>query len=350
MSGRPRPVVVPMLFLSLGLVAALGAACRPAAEAPATSAEQAPPAWAIAIHGGAGSLSRDEPKERREALRRSLGEALTLGQVILDEGGSALDAVEKVVALLEDDPLFNAGRGAVFTSDGRITFDASIMDGRDLSAGAVGFVEGVRHPITLARRVMRRTPHVLFVGRGAEAFAKSEGLEFMPAEWFWTDRRRRQWEEWQRRQADDQAARHPAPPDDGIGFGTVGAVALDREGHLAAATSTGGITGKAWGRVGDSPIVGAGTYADDRFVAVSCTGKGERFIVHAVAHEIAARIRHDGAGLEEAVAGVLEEDLAPGDGGVIAVSPRGELVLRFTTPSMLRGAADARGRFEVELF
>ena len=348
MSGTFR-AVPPVLCLPLVLVAALVTACRPSGQAPAPSAEPSPPAWAIAIHGGAGSSTADLPEERREALRRSLGEALTLGQVILDEGGSALDAVEKVVALLEDDPLFNAGRGAVFTSDGRITFDASIMDGRDLSAGAVGFVEGVRHPITLARRVMRKTPHVLFVGRGAEAFARAEGLEFMPSDWFWTDRRRRQWETWQREHAKDRAGRRPVAPADAVGFGTVGAVALDREGHLAAATSTGGITGKMWGRVGDSPIVGAGTYADDRFAAVSCTGRGERFIVHAVAHEIAARVRHGRATLEEAVAGVLEEDLAPGDGGVIAVSPRGDLVLRYTTPAMLRGAADAHGRFEVAI-
>ncbi|RMF73228.1 MAG: isoaspartyl peptidase/L-asparaginase [Acidobacteria bacterium] len=326
----------------------LSGACRPQAgggpEAPPAQA----PAWALAIHGGAGSLPDDLPAARREAYERSLAEALTLGQVILDEGGSALDAVEKVVTLLEDDPLFNAGRGAVFTADGRITFDASIMDGRDLSAGGVGFVEGVRHPITLARRVMQKTPHVLFVGRGAEAFAREQGLEFMPAEWFWTERRREQWERWKREHAGTGGkAAALAPP--AAGFGTVGAVALDRAGHLAAATSTGGLTGKAWGRVGDSPIVGAGTYADDRFAAISCTGTGERFMVRAAAHEVVARMRHAGESLERAVHAVLDEELSPGDGGMIAVSSRGEIVLHFTTPSMLRGAADATGRFEVAL-
>ena len=344
-----RRSLSPCFAVPLATVMLFALACREVRRDESAPAAAPAPAWALSVHGGAGSLPDDLPAERREAYERSLGEALTLGQVILDEGGSALDAVEKIVALLEDDPLFNAGRGAVFTADGRITFDASIMDGRDLSAGAVGFVGGVRHPVTLARRVMRKTPHVLLVGRGAEAFAREQGLEFMPAEWFWTERRREQWKRWRREHAVGAATRTGAAIRRVTGFGTVGAVALDRDGHLAAATSTGGLTGKAWGRVGDTPIVGAGTYADDRFAAISCTGTGERFIVRASAHEVVARMRHAGESLERAVHAVLDEEMAPGDGGMIAVSARGEIVMHFTTPSMLRAAADADGRFEVML-
>ena len=301
---------------------------------------------AIAIHGGAGTIERERLSQEQEAsIRAALGAAVEAGHQVLLAGGSSLDAVTTAVRLLEDAPEFNAGRGAVLTFDGTVEMDASIMDGSNLAAGAVAGISGVRHPIEAARRVMTDSPHVMLVGTGAEAFARSEGLEFMDPDWFITEFRLEQLRAIQARQ---QTATQLSED----WFSTVGAVAVDREGNVAAATSTGGMSNKRWGRVGDSPVIGAGTYADNRACAVSATGHGEYFIRYAVAHEICARVRLSGVSLREAADAVINQLLveAGGEGGVIAVDPDGRISMPFNTPGMYRAAIDRDGRLQVAIF
>ena len=272
------------------------------------------------------------------AARGALHAALAAGATVLDAGGSALDAAAAAVAVLEDAPEFNAGHGAVFTADGTVELDAAIMDGASRRAGAVARVTRTRHPVALARTVMSATPHVMLAGVGADAFALTTGLEQVANDWFKTPERRRQF------------AEAGATFDRAMKYGTVGAVARDNAGHLAAATSTGGVTGKKWGRIGDSPVIGAGTYADDRACAVSATGSGEDFLRAVAGHEIAARVRLTGEPLGDAAAAVLAEIVAAGGaGGVIAMPAAGPPVLPFTTPAMYRGtvAADAPARVAV---
>ena len=300
--------------------------------------------WSIAIHGGAGAIRRDKlsAAQRRE-YETGLGAALDAGAKVLAEGGSALDAVAAAVVLLEDDPLFNAGRGATFTFDGKIELDAAIMDGRDRAAGAVAGVTTVRHPVLLARAVMEQGPHVFLAGAGAERFAREHGFEAVDPAWFETPERRRQLEEFRQRKG--------AWFDSSVKYGTVGAVARDRAGHLAAATSTGGLTGKRWGRIGDSPVIGAGTYADDRGGAVSATGAGEFFIRAAVAHTISERMRLLGETVQQAAdAAIVDVGALGGDGGVIAVGPDGSTAFAFNTPGMYRGRADGSGLREIAIF
>ena len=309
-------------------------------------AEPAPrPAWALALHGGAGSPSRAMPAERQKEYHEALAAALAAGRALLESGEPAVDVVEALVARLEDDPLFNAGRGAVLNAEGRHELDAAIMDGATLACGAVAGVTTVRHPVTLARLVMTRSGHVLLAGAGAERFADETGVERVANDWFSTPERR---EEYEKRRAEEERKKAGAPP--AAGHGTVGAVALDRAGHLAAATSTGGLTWKRWGRVGDVPIVGAGTYADDRTVAVSCTGKGEEFIRHGVARQLAALVEIGGLSPEQAAKRLIHETLKPGDGGLIALGRDGAIVLAFNTDGMYRAAADASGRFETAIW
>ncbi|HUG45045.1 MAG TPA: isoaspartyl peptidase/L-asparaginase, partial [Sphingomicrobium sp.] len=291
--------------------------------------------WKLVIHGGAGVIepSRTTP-EIDSAIRAALDRALDAGSKILESGGSSLDAVEAVVRVLEDDPGFNAGYGSVFTWDGTHELDASIMDGRSRAAGAVAGVTATKNPISVARAVMEKSPHVFLSGDGADEFSKAQGFEQVPNSYFSTPRRERQLEEF--KTSDISAL------DVEYKYGTVGAVALDSDGHVAAATSTGGMTGKRWGRVGDSPIIGAGTYADDRACAVSATGKGEYFIRAAVAHEICARIRLGGQTGQAAADEVMAEvKVLGGDGGVIVVTPEGEMVHSFNTVGMYRGKADS---------
>lgn len=292
------------------------------------------PPWAIAIHGGAGTIGKDMAPELQEAYRSGLRKALEAGKAVLEKGGTSLDACETVVRILEDDELFNAGRGAVYTHEGTHELDAAIMDGGSRRCGAVAAVRTVRNPIRLARLVMEKSPHVFLVGAGAEAFADSQGLEPVDPKYFDTPRR---YEQLQKALEDEK-------------FGTVGCVALDVHGNLAAATSTGGLTNKRFGRVGDVPIIGAGTYADNASCAVSCTGKGEEFIRHTVARDIAARVEYLGLPLEKAMQAVIDGKLAPGDGGAIAVSRHGEIGLVFNSTGMYRGAADASGRFEIAIW
>ncbi len=299
--------------------------------------------WVIVVHGGAGAVTPGSYSPEDEAgMRRDLGRAVETAVRILSEGGSSLDAVTEAVRLLEDSPHFNAGRGAVFTADGENELDASIMLGRSGAAGAVAGVQGVRHPILAARAVMERSPHVMLAGEGAEAFARTQALEFMPAEWFHTERRRRALEA-----AQQQAASGGSVP----AWGTVGAVALDMRGELAAATSTGGMTNKRWGRIGDSPIIGAGTWADAG-CAVSSTGWGEYYIRAVAAYDICARVNYLGEPLDVAARHVVMERIPAmgGDGGVIALSADGAISMPFNTEGMARGFARSDGTMRVALF
>ncbi len=304
-----------------------------AASVPASAAE-----WKLVIHGGAGVIERSRitPSKDRE-IRAALDRALVAGSAVLERGGSALDAVEASVRLLEDDPNFNAGHGAVLTYDGKIELDASIMDGRGRAAGAVTGVTTTRNPISLARKVMEESGHVFLSDEGADEFAQRQKLAQVPNDWFATPYRKRQLEEYKSKTVSALDVEYK--------YGTVGAVALDAAGHVAAATSTGGMTGKRWGRIGDSPIIGAGTYADDRACAVSATGAGEYFIRAGAAHEICARMRLSGESGQVAADAVMAEIKAlGGSGGVILVSPKGETVYSFNTAGMYRGTASRSGR------
>ncbi|HEX7013453.1 MAG TPA: isoaspartyl peptidase/L-asparaginase [Steroidobacteraceae bacterium] len=333
------------------LFAACAAACVTAMSI--SSAVFAAPKWAIVIHGGAGVIERkDLTPEQEAAYRAALTRALEKGRSVLAEGGSALDAVESTIMLMEDDPLFNAGRGAVFTAEGRNELDAAITDGKTLSAGSVAGVTTTRHPISLARRVMEKSPHVMLIGAGADAFSRSEGLEQVDPAWFYTERR------WQALEKFLSQKGLPIPPkpagagqsDSGKGLvhdegkkGTVGVVALDEHGNVAAGTSTGGTTGKRWGRVGDSPVIGAGTYASNSSCAVSATGTGEYFIRLTVAREICALVEYKGMRLQEAADEVIQKRLTAlgGDGGIIAVAPDGQMAWSFNTSGMYRARAAA---------
>ncbi|WP_242097482.1 isoaspartyl peptidase/L-asparaginase [Sphingomonas sp. CROZ-RG-20F-R02-07] len=300
--------------------------------------------WTIAVHGGAGRLTRSTlTREQDAGARAGLTAALAAGAAVLDTGGTALDAVEAAVRVLEDDPHFNAGRGAVFTHDGGIELDAAIMDGRTRGAGAVAGVTATRSPVALARRVMAEGRHVLLAGPAADSFGDSQGLERAAPGWFETDERRRQYAELMADGGDGFDA--------GMKYGTVGAVARDGAGHLAAATSTGGVTGKRWGRIGDSPIIGAGTWADDRSVAVSCTGSGESFLRVGVGHEIDARVRLAGQDAAEATRAVLAEvESLGGTGGAIVVGGAGPAHWAFVTPGMNRGMRSAGGEAVVAIY
>ena len=312
-----------------------------AAPEPPTPAVE-PPAWAIAIHGGAGGLSPETPAEKQQAYLEGLEAALRDGADRLEAGATALEVVEAVIRRMEDDALFNAGRGAVFNHVGGHELDASIMDGSTLACGAVAGVSTVRHPITLARHVMEQTRHVLLAGDGAEQFADETGVERVDNEFFATPDRR---EAWQR--ARSRAASNGRGGDEK--YGTVGVVALDREGRLAAGTSTGGLTNKKYGRVGDSPIIGAGTYANGR-VAVSGTGVGEEYIRHSIARSVDTLMEHGGRTVGEAVAELIHERLEPGVGGLIALAADGTIAMDYNTSAMFRGAADAEGRFETAIW
>lgn len=316
------------------------------------AAQEAGPRWALAIHGGAGVIERtDLSPEQDAAYRAALNRALEAGAAVLAAGGSALDAVQAAVELMEDDPLFNAGRGAVFTSAGTHELDAAIMDGATLNLGAVAGVTRTRHPVALARAVMEQSPHVMLIGQGADAFSAEQGLEQVDPGFFFTERRWRalvdaltaRGEPVPERPAGapgPQASTDlPQPPLDERKFGTVGAVAVDAEGRLAAATSTGGMTAKRWGRVGDVPVIGAGTYASNaEGCAVSATGAGEYFIRATVARDICA-----GAASGLSIQAAAEAEIAQvgalgGDGGVIALAPDGQVAFALNTSGMYRGA------------
>ena len=306
---------------------------------------------AIVIHGGAGRMDKAKlTPARQKEYHTTLEASLRAGHAILKKGGSSLDAVEAAIMVMEDSPLFNAGKGSVFTSAGRNELDASIMDGRTLMAGAVGGVTTLKNPILAARAVMDHTPHVLLTNEGAEAFAKNRGLKLVKPEYFHTDQRWRQLQEWKKKKAkskhtflDEKHADY---------FGTVGCVALDAKGNIAAGTSTGGLTGKQFGRIGDSPIIGAGTYANNKTCGISCTGHGEFFIRYAVAHDISAHMEYKESTLAQAARDVVQVKLkiAKGSGGVIGLDAKGNIVMEFNTPAMNRGSIDTNGKLTTGIF
>lgn len=314
------------------------------------------PRWALAIHGGAGVINTDDA-EWVAATEEGMARALDVGVKVLEGGGSALDAVAAAVVALEDDPRFNAGRGSVLTLKGRHELEASVMTS-DRRCGAAALLTDVRNPVLLARAVMERTPHVFLGGPEAEAFAARCGLERAPSnDWFTTPARRAQWEAYKRRgempRGDDIIQK---AHDSGGGGGggadhaqTVGAVALDCNGQLAAATSTGGRCGKFDGRIGDTPVIGAGTWADAR-LALSGTGIGEAFLRRAACHDVAARVAHGGQSLGAAMRSVVFEDFAPGDGGFVGVAADGSIAMEFNSPGMSRACADSSGLMEVKIF
>jgi beta-aspartyl-peptidase (threonine type) len=344
------------------LIATLALALMPASALAEEAAPTEKPKWSLAIHGGAGTLSRDAMTPEKEAeYEAMLQTALDAGAKVLADGGDAMDAVKAAVIIMEDSPLFNAGKGAVFTWDGTNELDASIMDGRDRSAGAIAGVKTVKNPILLADTVRTQSEHVMLMGAGAEAFAVEKGFAVTPPEYFATPARR---EALERMKANKLSA-----IDVDLKFGTVGAVALDQNGNLAAATSTGGMTGKRWGRVGDAPVIGAGTYADNRACAVSATGWGEYFLRVGVAHEICGKLRARQELMELLAAGVkphpylkqveaqtfADEVMGDvknlgGDGGVILVTPEGHAIFSFNTTGMYRGRATSNGVREVAIF
>jgi beta-aspartyl-peptidase (threonine type) len=331
-----RPALFILALLASGLLLA-AAAPQPAGTRPAGVR------WALAIHGGAGVIPKGMDAAKVKEYTDGLERALAAGQAVLAKGGTALDAVERVVRLLEEDAHFNAGKGAVYTHDGGHNLDAAIMDGRTLACGAVAGLTTVRNPISLARLVMERSPHVFLAGEGAEEFAAAMQVERVAPTWFDTPERYRQWQEALEK---ERATQPPAEKEKG----TVGAVALDLEGNLAAATSSGGMTNKRWGRIGDVPVIGAGTYASNSTCAVSCTGTGEEFIRHTVARDIAALIEYRGMSLQDAAEEVVYRKLRKGDGGIIAVGAGGSIALVFNSEGMFRGAADSGGRFEVHIW
>ncbi len=299
--------------------------------------------YSLAIHGGAGTITKASMTPDREAAyTAALDSALIIGENILKNGGSALDAVEQTIVYLENCPLFNAGKGAVFTHEGRNELDASVMDGSTQKAGAVGGVTTVKNPIKLARAVMEKSPHVMLTGRGAEQFASENGLELVDAKWFYTEER---WKSLQKaleaEKKESKTGDITDPSRRDYKFGTVGCVALDKNGHLAAGTSTGGMTNKRWNRLGDAPIIGAGTYAADDACAVSCTGHGEYFIRYAVAHDVWARVTYTGETLEQATDYIVNKKLVEkgGEGGLIAVDRYGKVAMPFNSEGMYRGYA-----------
>ena len=317
--------------------------------APLTSQAVSAPNFAMVIHGGAGTIERRSmTPELEKAYIDTLTIALRTGYQILARGGSSLDAVEATIRVMEDSPLFNAGKGAVFTANGVNELDASIMDGKTLNAGAVAAVEHVRNPISLARLVMEKSPHVMMVGVGAEEFAKAQGVKLVPPHYFWTERR---WRSYEAAKAREDSGRTSAVADDRK-FGTVGAVALDKAGNLAAGTSTGGTGMKRYGRVGDSPIIGAGTYANNLSCAVSGTGDGEFYIRNNVAADICARVRYTGVSLQQAADDVVMKELVAqkGGGGVIAMDRTGNIATPFNTSGMYRGWVTSDGKITVKIY
>jgi beta-aspartyl-peptidase (threonine type) len=353
--------------LGLAVVVVGIAACLTAQEVKSQAAGDSGKHWTIVVHGGAGVIERAALGPKGDAdYRAGLTKGIEAGAKVLDQGGSALDAVETVLKIFEDDPLFNAGHGAVFTSEGKNELDASIMDGSNLKAGAVAGVTHTRHPISLARTVMEKSPYVMMAGPGAEAFGARNGLEQVDPSFFFTEAR------WQGLVKQLTKEGKPIPPrpagapppgatvpvafyDEGAdsrSHGTTGVVALDRQGNIAAGTSTGGLQGKMPGRVGDSPIIGAGTYASNQSCAVSATGSGEYFIRLGVAREICNLVYFKGMPLQRAADQVIHQELEAlhGDGGVIALTPDGQTAFSFNTPGMFRARLAEGGKLEVHIY
>lgn len=319
---------------------------------------------AIAIHGGAGTILRENMSPEQEAeYRTKLEEALQAGYTVLKEGGTSLDAVVSAIQIMEESPLFNAGKGAVFTNDGKNELDAAIMDGHTRNAGAVAGISTIKSPVAAARAVMESSPHVMMIGKGAEQFASEQGLETVDPSYFYTERRYQQLERirsTEKQELDHSESDRPGDQRQGARqaeyadrkFGTVGAVALDQEGNLAAATSTGGMTNKRYGRVGDVPVIGAGTYADNETAAISATGHGEYFIRSVVAYDITALMKYQDKSVQEASNEVVKDKLVDmgGGGGVIAIDQQGNIAMPFNTRGMYRGSIDTKGEVYIGIY
>lgn len=312
--------------------------------------------FGIVIHGGAGTiLKKNMTSEKEDAYKTKLEEAIRIGHTILKNGGTSMDAVQKTINVLENSPLFNAGKGAVFTNEGINELDASIMDGSNLDAGAVAGVTTVKNPINLAREVMSNSPHVMLSGKGAEEFAKERKLEIVDPSYFFTEERMKSLEYVKEKEKIKEMTKKTGFYDSVIKdskFGTVGCAALDKNGNLAAGTSTGGMTNKKWNRIGDAPIIGAGTYANNATCAVSSTGWGEYFIRAMVAHDISALMEYKGWSLKEAAALVIQKKVPElgGDGGIIAIDNKGTIVMEFNTAGMYRASMDANGELTVGIY
>jgi beta-aspartyl-peptidase (threonine type) len=356
MASRPLALTA----LAATLLAVVGACAHAPASTPAGPAadDAAGPRieWGLVMHGGAGTITRASMTPELEAeYRATMTEALQAGHAVLRDGGSSLDAVVAAIVVLEDSPLFNAGKGAVFTAEGTNSLDASIMYGPTLAAGAVAGVETVKNPIRLARAVLEASPHVMLSGEGADAFAAERGIEQVDPEYFYTERRWRALQrarEQERGGGDGSASVSPGESVNRARFGTVGVIALDREGRIAAGTSTGGMTNKKWGRIGDSPIIGAGTYASER-CGISATGWGEHFIRNVVAYDICARAAYRNIPLRASARQMIHEQLEaqePETGGVVGLDAEGNVVMEFNTPGMYRGLIDADGRVETAIY
>jgi len=305
--------------------------------------------FSIAIHGGAGTLLKGQmTSEKEAAYRAALKKALEAGYAILEKKGTAIDAVEMAVKILEDSPLFNAGKGSVFTAEGTHEMDAAIMEGKDLKAGAVSLITGIKNPVALARDVMEKSEHVFLAGEGALEFAKSNGYTTEDAAYFYDELRYQQWQEI--KGSDSFQLDHSVKKDSK--FGTVGAVACDVTGNVAAATSTGGMTNKKWGRVGDSPMIGSGNYANNKTCAVSCTGSGEFFIRGVVAYDVSCLMEYKGLSLSEAAEEVIQNRIVKigGDGGLIAVDAKGNITMPFNTEGMYRAFQSSNGEKEVAIY
>jgi beta-aspartyl-peptidase (threonine type) len=313
--------------------------------------------FAIVIHGGAGTILKKNMSPELEAqYKAKLEEAVQVGYEILKNGGSSLDAVEKAINVMEDSPLFNAGKGAVFTNQGKNELDASIMDGKTLKAGAVAGVTIVKNPINLARAVMEKSEHVMLAGEGAEFFAKQNGIELVNPAYFYTEERYKSLLKAQEKErieldhSDGASFYDPFAKDNK--FGTVGCVALDKNGNLAAGTSTGGMTNKKWGRIGDTPIIGAGTYANNNTCGVSSTGWGEFFIRNVVAYDISALMEYKGLSLEDAAKEVIQKKLTKlgGDGGIVAMDKNGNITMEFNTAGMYRASINTKGELMIGIY
>ena len=319
-----------------------------------TSDQTSTPTFGIVIHGGAGTILRaNMTPEREAAYREVLAEAIQVGHTILKNGGSSQEAVEKTIHIMEDSPLFNAGKGAVLTSDETIELDASFMHGAQLDAGAISGVKTVRHPISAAIKVMENSQHVMLSGAGADAFAASQGLEIVAPEYFFTERRINSL----KRVKEAEAKKESISSTEEVfvkhqRYGTVGSVALDLEGNLAAGTSTGGMTNKKWNRIGDAPIIGAGTYANNATCAISATGWGEYFIRSVVAHDISALMEYKGLSIQEAAHTVIHDKVGGlgGDGGVVGIDSQGNVAMEMNTPGMYRAHMDAAGKLNVKIY
>ncbi|MGA2622274.1 MAG: isoaspartyl peptidase/L-asparaginase [Bacteroidota bacterium] len=311
--------------------------------------------FGIVVHGGAGTITKNSmTPELEKQFREKMTEALLKGYNILKNNGTSMDAVEAVINILEDSPLFNAGKGAVFTHEGTNEMDAAVMDGNTLKAGAVAAVKHIKNPISLARMVMEKSPHVMMVGTGAEAFAMAHGMDTVPQKYFYTERRWKQLQEAlaKERESDSSGQKNSAPDTSEHKHGTVGCVALDKMGNLAAGTSTGGTTNKRYGRVGDSPIIGAGTYANNKTCAVSATGTGEYFIRSVVGYDISALMEYKGMSVKDAAETVVMDKLVKlgGDGGVIAIDKDGNIAMPFNTSGMYRAYIDSTGNPVVKIY